>query len=478
MQQHTKPWGAMIMAGVVAMWVGWVMPAVAKFRAPVERTGQERCFDTDGNVDPSCSEPVSKGQDGDIQAGVPFPRDKPRFTANVDLDGDGDCTAEGETCDGTVTDNLTGLIWLKDAVRLGGRKGLTWRDALAKVASLNRGEVFSCAHYNPGTFYKDWRLPNIKELQSLIHFGGRLNPALPKGHPFVGFVGEVPRFFYWSSTTRVDQVYKAWGVDLEEGKTIAHFKSDGICDATTTTTSFGVWAVRGPVLGGPFAPAPVEDTGQTQCWYPNDTRCPINEITCKDPNAKGQDGQLLAGVQFPTRRFYVNGDGTVLDTLTGLIWLQNAGCLGSRSWEEALDVVAVLNWTPRAISRCRDYTGTFNDWRLPNVKELQSLIDFGHFDPALSPEHPFTGVATFYHSSTTRERFPDDAWAVSLKEGITHPEPTEGGPATANCQDQDPPPCVCSRFTEPEYLGGPDDLGRCAVKHEGRHVWPVRGGIR
>jgi len=82
--------------------------------ARVEVTGQKTCWDpkemSNRPEEIDCADPAAEGQDGVVRAGVPFPN--PRFTANVDQNGDGDCTDGGETCDGTVTDNLTRLIWL------------------------------------------------------------------------------------------------------------------------------------------------------------------------------------------------------------------------------------------------------------------------------------------------------------------------------------------------------------------------------
>jgi Protein of unknown function (DUF1566) len=87
---------------------------------------------------------------------------------------------------------------------------------------------FECEHYSAGTF-ADWRLPNIKELQSLIDFG-QTNPALPPGHPFVDVLEEGS---YWSSTTGVNRS-NALLVRLDGGNT------DGVLKSQTRR----VWAVR------------------------------------------------------------------------------------------------------------------------------------------------------------------------------------------------------------------------------------------
>ena len=74
----------------------------------------------------------------------------------------------------------------------------------------------------------------------------------------------------------------------------------------------------------------VPDTGQQACWDENG-----NPILCA---GTGQDGELQRGMAWPTPRFTDNGDGTVLDNLTGLLWLKNANCFGRpRTWQEALD---------------------------------------------------------------------------------------------------------------------------------------------
>jgi hypothetical protein len=210
MQKTLPKLGTVLMAAVIAAWVGVrVMPAFAQ-EAPVAQTGQTTSF--------------APGDDGDIQAGVPFP--VPRFTDNGD---------------GTVRDNLTGLIWLKDARCLGFQ---TWAHALTAIGDLNRGTDFSCADYSAGTF-DDWRLPNVKELHSLIHFGF-VEPALSnaagtaqwvEGDAFSRVLSSGTDCFR-SSTTFADGPHLAWHVRLigRSGGRTAIGRKDLTCR---------VWPVRG-----------------------------------------------------------------------------------------------------------------------------------------------------------------------------------------------------------------------------------------
>jgi hypothetical protein len=118
--------------------------------------------------------------------------------------------------------------------------------------------------------------------------------------------------------------------------------------------------------------APVAVTGQTQCW---DTH--IAQIDC---SGTGQDGDIQAGVPFPTPRFVDHRNGTVTDRLTGLIWLKNAHCFGDVPWADALTDANTLAHGSCGLT---DHSKS-RDWRLPNIKELQSLIDFEFATPALS----------------------------------------------------------------------------------------------
>jgi hypothetical protein len=101
-------------------------------------------------------------------------------------------------------------------------------------------------------------------------------------------------------------------------------------------------------------PAPVERTGQTQCWDPTATTEPVAEIECGAPEARGQDGAVQAGIPFPNPRFTDRGDGTVRDNMTGLIWLKRANCFTGQLWPDALQLANNLHdsGTPDTADDC------------------------------------------------------------------------------------------------------------------------------
>jgi len=207
---------ALILPGLIGAEDAFFPIAVVKKNfAPAEKTGQAASYAT--------------GDDGDLQKGVAWPN--PRFTDNGN---------------GTVTDNLTGLIWLKNANCIkthypgfdnddtAGDGMVTWQHALDFVAGINAGAYPQC-----GAGFTDWRLSNINELHSLVHYGFS-DPALPntmgtgqwaEGNPFSG----VQSSYYWSSTTLADFTSLAWLVDLNNGYV---FSALG-------TYSYHVWCVRG-----------------------------------------------------------------------------------------------------------------------------------------------------------------------------------------------------------------------------------------
>lgn len=124
--------------------------------------------------------------------------------------------------------------------------------------------------------------------------------------------------------------------------------------------------------------------------------------------ASGDDGDLRHGRSWPTPRFTDNGDGTVTDLLTGLMWTNNADqANGTVDWETAL----------ARSSACNE--GKYTDWRLPNRRELESLLDLGRYQPALVIDHPFTNVKSdYYWTSTTPANNEDHAWVIHFYIGF------------------------------------------------------------
>jgi pimeloyl-ACP methyl ester carboxylesterase len=134
--------------------------------------------------------------------------------------------------------------------------------------------------------------------------------------------------------------------------------------------------------------------------------------------AAGDDGDLERGVVWPGPRFTDNGNGTVTDHLTGLIWLKNANCAGYMTWNNALSFCNNLSSGSYGLS---DGSGS-GDWRLPNRKELLSLIDYSRYYPALPQGHPFTNVqSSGYWSATTNGAFDTNfAWIVNMGYGYVY----------------------------------------------------------
>lgn len=174
------------------------------FPVPVAQTGQTNSW--------------SAGDDGSLQWGINWP--VPRFTDNQD---------------GTVTDNLTGLIWLKNANCFSEK---TWSESLVVSTTLKSGD---CG-LSDGSKEGDWHLPNILELESLRDINYSL-PALPdtngsgkwsEGKPFE----RVQSSYYWSSSTNAGSTNYAWYLHLGSGSVFSSAKNDNCCL---------VWPVRGGI---------------------------------------------------------------------------------------------------------------------------------------------------------------------------------------------------------------------------------------
>ena len=149
-------------------------------------------------------------------------------------------------------------------------------------------------------------------------------------------------------------------------------------------------------------------SGQTQCF---DTKG--DPIDCK---GTGQDGEYQEGLAASGARFQDNHDGTVTDSVTGLIWLKDADTFGEVGWQQALQNARNLASGSHGLSD-RSAKGA---WRLANIREMLSLIDYGMADPIIPAGHPFINVKTaIYWTSTTLAPAPIIAWMMTLGIGPT-----------------------------------------------------------
>ncbi len=136
----------------------------------------------------------------------------------------------------------------------------------------------------------------------------------------------------------------------------------------------------------------------------------------------GDDSELRRGVLWPNPRFTDNGNGTVTDNLTGLIWLKDANCFGLQTWFQALTLSNAL-----ANGQCSLTDGSVaGDWRLANLRELLSLIDYNYYFPAVPPGHPFLNVQTQtpqqgrYWSSNVVSNNALNAWDIDFDIGTVN----------------------------------------------------------
>lgn len=199
----------------------------------------------------------------------------------------------------------------------------------------------------------DWRVPARSELRSILSHGHK-NPALPMDHPFTHvFLGR-----YWTSTDFSGLPDHAWYVHLE-GARVFYERKDRYCL---------VWPVAG--------------NSSMLSW------------------SRGNE------VDLPKERFVRQPENIIVDQWTGLSWLaqplRDGGSeqSGIVAWSRALSLVGEL----------AQATGLA--WRLPDINELESLVDLSRAYPALSAGHPFTHLGDGFWSSTSSGY--DPAWAYVL----------------------------------------------------------------
>jgi hypothetical protein len=266
--------------------------------------------------------------------------------------------------DGTVIDNNTGLMWQKDP----GKKK-TFTDAVAGVSKFKLAG------------YKDWRLPTIKELYSLILFSGiDPDPRSATMSSLQPFIDSKYFDFVYGDPNKNERIIDSQFLSSTK---YVHFTMHN------DETIFGVNFADGRIKG-----------------YPR-----------RNPRGRGEKGFFVLHVRgnpgYGKNAFIDNGNNTITDKATGLMWMKfDSGYLkagknknGSLNWQQALE------WAENLV------LAGYSDWRLPNVKELQGIVDYSRSpattnSAAIDPVFNATVIIDesgqknypFYWSGTTHAR--------------------------------------------------------------------------
>lgn len=254
--------------------------AFAELSYPIVDTSQGTCYNNFELIDCPAEGEAFYGQDAQY-TGI-----APSYTDNGD---------------GTVNDNVTGLIWAQEM----SRASMPWEEAAGYCENLELGDV------------TDWRLPSLKELWSIRNFAQGW-PWLDTDYfHLVGDGTDLAQHHSWSSNRYL-------------------VKSEYQADQLKGDPSFIVndWTGHIKAMSG------------------------SRFVRC------------VSGDEYGVNNFVDNGDGTVTDRATGLMWAQNDN-VNAVNWEDAL-----------ALAENATIAG-YDDWRLPNPKELQSIADYSGVFPVL-----------------------------------------------------------------------------------------------
>lgn len=348
---------------------------------------------------PSCYRQSSVPDSASTDSALPVssanlaPRFRPRQTAGEKRDGQSS---------GCVEDTHTGLIWeLK--TRNGGlhnqQHKFSWRivddringgfagyrnegncagipcDTQSYIDAVNRSRLCGLSR---------WRLPDRTELGGLVDYQIRYPGPTIDQSVFPNTVAQ----FYWSASPDANDPDSAWGVGFAFGYDYAYFKSDA---------------------------APVR--------LVHDSRPPNPKTAASDlPNGKQQCPPSIPATS-PNSRFTLQHNGTVTDRVTGLIWMR---CLLGQTWQkEGCQGKSVSIDLHTAVDRAK--TASFanqRDWRLPDIRELESITELGCETPAINLRvFPGSKPASVW-SSTPFANDPNRQWLLQFTYGENHVDKT------------------------------------------------------
>lgn len=215
--------------------------------------------------------------------------------------------------DGTITDLNTGLMW----VQARGTQQVSWAYAVSNVASCRVGG------------YSDWRMPTIKELYSLAEFIGA------NGNSFTNTSGYIPfidtNYFGFAYGPGTSELIGSRVIDAQDWSATPYVSTV----MNGQAAAFGFNFTDGRIKG-----------------YP-----PANSNYVR---------YVRGNTSYGINNLVNNGDGTISDKATRLLWSRNDSGVGM-NWSNALAWVQAQN-------AAKDLG--YSDWRLPNSKELQTIVDY------------------------------------------------------------------------------------------------------
>ncbi len=355
----------------------------------------------------------------------------------------------------TVLDNQTGLTWQRSPDTSGDGSltvadKLNWTQAQARPAALNSAKFGG---------FSDWRLPTIKELYSLIDFRGT-DPSGLDGtdtsslRPFI----DTAFFqFAYGQTSAGERI-----IDSQYASRTLYAGSPSSADGKLFGVNFADGRIKGYDL--------VMPGGEAKTFW----------VQCVRGNAG-----------YGINRFRDHADGTVSDLATGLMWAKADSGKGF-SWQEALAWVQSQN-----AARYLGYT----DWRLPNVKELQSILDYsrspdGTASAALDPVFSATAIKNedgltdfpWYWASTTHASFNGNGSGTYIAFGRA--TGWQKSSTTATCYSLNDVHGAGAQRSDPKTSNGLVVMGTsCSggtayglgpqgdVQRASDYVRPVRGGL-